>query len=385
MKLDISSLAQLFVSDIQENLTFSNQIKTGLDISEKKEIFYRGVYLIAHAIDIYVSRIFLVINVFFVGLINRTFKHVLVGDFDAASKNFDKNLILLGDSIKLTISLPLFLTASIFAPKKIYMLMRQANEVRSQVKEKNPKQEVTQNTKAETQTELSLNVSDESVHPCYIESEAKDASFEYKRVLRSLNTSFPGMLYPSRLEKKFPFSLSLVKDSLNLESVLAEISNYKELVPWIHGERGNYDSLPVSKRLAGIAGVREGMNPGPNPIFTWIVFRRSAGEIEVLVKKIGSEFRLIENESDFQLDSKVLQILSTSSFQIFAIPDSMLADSRDNTDHSWYEHKEIKYLELDETADLSLTGKFSFRKLDLELKTRLIPEHAQIFDFFQIS
>jgi hypothetical protein len=383
MKLDISSLAQFFLSDIQENLTFSNQIKTGLVISKKKEIFSRTFYLIAQAIDIYISRIFLVINVFSVGLINRTFKHVLVCDFDAASKNFDKNLVLLVDSLKLILSLPFFLTVSIFAPQKIYMLMDRANEVRSKVKEKKTEQLETQKPKAKEKTQISLSVINESVISTYVEGEVKDSSFEFRRVLRSLNIPYPGMLYPSGHEKKFPFNFELLKGDLNLESVLSEISNYKELVPWVSGERGDYDALTISKRLAGVAGVRDGMNPGANPISTWLVFRRSSGELEVLVKNTKSELRLIENESDFQLDPSMTEFLSKASVQVIRWDDSEIADSADNTDHSWFEHREIKIVNLEDAIDLSFPEKFSFKKVDLELKTRLIPEHAQIFDFLQ--
>jgi hypothetical protein len=383
MKLDISSLAQFFLSDIQENYTFANQIKRGLDISDKIGVFQRTLFLLAEAIDIYASRIFLAINVFSIGLITRTFKYILVGDFDAASKNFDKNVFLLADSFKLIISLPFFLTVSIFAPKKIYSIMDRANKTKVAVAEEKT-EKVLDKIDVRKKIELLLKVIDEGVISTYVKEEVKDSSHEYKKILRSLNTPYPGMIYPSGHENKFPFTFELLKGPLNLESVLSEISNYKELVPWVLGVRGEYNSLPISKRLAGVAGVREGMNPGANPIFTWLVFRKMRGELEVLVKKSNSEFRLIEDESDFQLDKIVNQTLSSASFEVLSVPANTIADSADNTDHSWYEHGEIKFLELDEAIDLSSSEKFSFKKLDLDLKTRLIPEHAQIFDFFQI-
>jgi hypothetical protein len=206
-------------------------------------------------------------------------------------------------------------------------------------------------------------------------------SLSCEMVLRSLDIPFVGMILPYEKERKFPFHIDLLKSNLNLDSVLSEISNYKSIVPWVEGDRFGYDEIQAAPRLSGIAGIRKGMKAGENPLSTIVIMSKSGGSFKVLAKFSNGYYKFIEKDRRDTEDPFFEEIKSKHLIATMTTFETTIADCKENTDHSWYVHKNVAFIEKGEEDLVVMIDGYDFYETNEEFRSKLVPEHDQILKF----
>jgi hypothetical protein len=218
----------------------------------------------------------------------------------------------------------------------------------------------------------------------------------YQNALEAYLDEHPEMPYPGlqmlgKAFHRYPFPIELLaRDEFTVAEALDHDADYKTSLPWIDGgehSEDDYDAVGyVAPRVTGLAGIRDGMNAGPNNLNVGLFVRLVGGKLQILVIKTQNTCRYElpeEGREDYSraLYAKAQEGGGCHVEDALDGQDPLFAGTTRSTDHSWDVFGALKIarffsvaadaIEVEEVAGKS----FEWVNLDKALFSRLNIEY----------
>jgi hypothetical protein len=123
------------------------------------------------------------------------------------------------------------------------------------------------------------------------------------------------------------------------------------------------------------------MKAGENPLSTIVIMSKSGGSFKVLAKFSNGYYKFIEKDRRDTEDPFFEEIKSKHLIATMTTFETTIADCKENTDHSWYVHKNVAFIEKGEEDLVVMIDGYDFYETNEEFRSKLVPEHDQILKF----